>query len=433
MDDPDVLLQNCHAVGAGMTGQELDKSLDERAFTFFNKILDAVVARANDEDDFESADLPTANGPVSLGSELLKEFKAQMAAAVERFTSGGTDQEAQVEAALRSAAEGDIIPYNHEGDDGPGVKLEDAKELKGEVTADGAPVLPDGALAVAKADEADAKPDVSASVAEAPAGAANEPATSAAVIKGEPTRGADDVHGATEAAASPPATLEPQEAGPSAAASVVQHTADAPVAARDQPPVPESAGISAAAATDTNASPDADAAFLLRSRGALESESSGDEAVLDAPTAPAAATPAPAVSDAVAAAIADAVANVGANAAATMDVDDQPAPPALAATEAGNMQATAAEPAAAAAATKPVPVAREASTPTAGASARGHAGWRGTTEAAAGLENQAAHELLRSGDEVPGSHFRRAVFWHWANLEYGCSANLDWVCDPVVR
>lgn len=34
---------------------------------------------------------------------------------------------------------------------------------------------------------------------------------------------------------------------------------------------------------------------------------------------------------------------------------------------------------------------------------------------------------MRPGDEVPSSAFRRAVYWHWANLEYGCSADLDQV------
>lgn len=34
---------------------------------------------------------------------------------------------------------------------------------------------------------------------------------------------------------------------------------------------------------------------------------------------------------------------------------------------------------------------------------------------------------MRSGDEAPCSAFRRAVYWHWANLEYGCSANLEQV------
>lgn len=34
---------------------------------------------------------------------------------------------------------------------------------------------------------------------------------------------------------------------------------------------------------------------------------------------------------------------------------------------------------------------------------------------------------MRPGDGTPCSAFRRAVYWHWANLEYGCSADLDQV------
>lgn len=34
---------------------------------------------------------------------------------------------------------------------------------------------------------------------------------------------------------------------------------------------------------------------------------------------------------------------------------------------------------------------------------------------------------MRKGDEEPRSAFQRAVYWHWANLEYGCSADLDQV------
>jgi hypothetical protein len=34
---------------------------------------------------------------------------------------------------------------------------------------------------------------------------------------------------------------------------------------------------------------------------------------------------------------------------------------------------------------------------------------------------------VHPGDAEPSSAFRRAVFWHWANLEYGCSADLNLV------
>lgn len=34
---------------------------------------------------------------------------------------------------------------------------------------------------------------------------------------------------------------------------------------------------------------------------------------------------------------------------------------------------------------------------------------------------------MKKGDEEPCSAFQRAVYWHWANLEYGCSADLDQV------
>lgn len=40
----------------------------------------------------------------------------------------------------------------------------------------------------------------------------------------------------------------------------------------------------------------------------------------------------------------------------------------------------------------------------------------------------AAREHIHVEDVQPCSVFRRAVFWHWANLEYGCSADLGQVC-----
>jgi hypothetical protein len=60
-------------------------------------------------------------------------------------------------------------------------------------------------------------------------------------------------------------------------------------------------------------------------------------------------------------------------------------------------------------------------------SAKGHASFRGHSDSVADASALSAHELMKLGDEVEGSAFRRAVFWHWNNLEYGCSADLDWV------
>jgi hypothetical protein len=40
--------------------------------------------------------------------------------------------------------------------------------------------------------------------------------------------------------------------------------------------------------------------------------------------------------------------------------------------------------------------------------------------------------LLHPGDCEPNSDFRRAVFWHWANLEYGCSADLHQVRSCII-
>jgi hypothetical protein len=40
---------------------------------------------------------------------------------------------------------------------------------------------------------------------------------------------------------------------------------------------------------------------------------------------------------------------------------------------------------------------------------------------------KAARSYVHPGDAEPSSAFRRAVFWHWANLEYGCSADLNLV------
>lgn len=39
----------------------------------------------------------------------------------------------------------------------------------------------------------------------------------------------------------------------------------------------------------------------------------------------------------------------------------------------------------------------------------------------------AARQHIHAEDVHPCSVFRRAVFWHWANLEYGCSADLGQV------
>lgn len=45
---------------------------------------------------------------------------------------------------------------------------------------------------------------------------------------------------------------------------------------------------------------------------------------------------------------------------------------------------------------------------------------------------EAAREHIHADDVQPCSVFRRAVFWHWANLEYGCSADLGQVHLPPV-
>ena len=45
----------------------------------------------------------------------------------------------------------------------------------------------------------------------------------------------------------------------------------------------------------------------------------------------------------------------------------------------------------------------------------------------------AARQHIHADDVEPCSVFRRAVFWHWANLEYGCSADLSQVPSTLCR
>jgi hypothetical protein len=42
-----------------------------------------------------------------------------------------------------------------------------------------------------------------------------------------------------------------------------------------------------------------------------------------------------------------------------------------------------------------------------------------------------ARKHIHTEDVESRSIFRRAVFWHWANLEYGCSADLGQVCPAA--
>jgi hypothetical protein len=379
---------------AGESGEELDPSLDERAFTFFNRILDTVVARANDEDDFDDE---RATPSSSLGAELLREFEAQVAAAVERFSGPPADTiEAQVAAALAE------------------------QEGEGKVAANAA----EQQAGVQAGEQGEEKPAVAsaAAYAAAHAGAAKEDkatATPTAEVNDEEPKLDDSGRGADEADFAAQA-LQAEGDGVAPGADTTSHRADVASAAARADDSGEHALPDAAETTAEAAAAAAAAAgdSPQRERGAGAADESDDEAMFDA--APSGEAPAehPDAHDAPDADVAREVTPV--NGIAETDAAVSPSHDAGAQQPADVKQEAEGEAARARDTGYP-------STP----KGRGHApviaGSRGSTAATAGLVGEQVHELLQPGDEVEGSRFRRAVFWHWANLEYGCSADLDWV------
>ena len=468
--------------------------------------------------------------PTSLGSELTKEFEAQIAVAAQRFaeqhagqevvqpsvkadpaSDGSADQKGRSDGQTLESLPGD--EDDKKAPDALAALLKDVDGVKQE--------LPDANLSKARADvAAKAEPDDGEQQGAAshvqPEAAASSLHSAAAhpVSAAELARVAAPLGGAAHVdVAAAASTLPPASGGKSPSAADGHNAAQQPTSDAANAGAPPPDTIEAAPAGAHLAGDEAQEE-LLRARGAAPgADSSGDEAPLaailspssgatqgavapdpvaagsadptaaamdldddvgtiaaagaaaeqagaaaaqhaspppaqqqlaaeaaDAGAAPAAAavhastTGAAAAADAPAAADADAAtraapeaqaaAQASGAAAATVPAaaDSQPEP---AQTTTAAATPASAPPAAAVAAAASPPVA-EASGPTpVRRSAKGHAGFRGNMEGAADID--AAHTLLRPGDEARGSRFRRAVFWHWANLEYGCSADLDWV------
>lgn len=405
-------------VRAGATGAELPQDLDDRSFKFFNKILDAVVDRAHAEDD-----MPTAAAAASLGGALMQEFEAQVALAAERF-----------------AAEGAAL----------GVKSEQPSPVKDESTADvkSEPVT----APKTEADEEEAKA-APGSELDAPLHRDGADGAAAAQCPSRDSGQADQACNAEAAAAAGGAELSSLPPQVDAAAAELDGEAAAERAGEEEPPDrARGAGSDAEpAAGDTAAEQDGDASAMdaeeaapadsdakpagahARSNGVAcaERSSSGprngehtaqlesrmaesdDEATLPSCPEPATAEP------------------VTVQPAADAESDDE-------AVLAPDPAAVKAEPAAPSDADTCARGGQTTATPAGcddalahGAGAKGHAGYRGTQDGGGDEDDAAAaldaHELMHAGDDAPGSAFRRAVFWHWNNLEYGCSADLDWV------
>ena len=472
---------------AGITGEELAPDLDERSFTFFNRILDNAAARINSDDDFAGA--PEA---LSLGSELKREFEAQMAAAVERFAAdreagaaqlanegkqsvgASTDRAAIHSASAEPSAAGHVATGGADAELAS-VRAEPALAALLEASAASEPDEPtrsssEPAAVGDAAVQADAGGDallaaqVAAVVEPVDAGGVRTHSEAAASSGDAALEQADAADAAVEQAAAAP--LVRDNAGPAAppvadALAAATHGTAVPAAlaadpvadGRDDVEPAATAAAELAPVARASASPD-----QVRVRGAgHDAAESEDEAALSAEDAQQAAAPAhtdlkdeamlgeheakPSVQlaggdsggdghikDEATAVVAAAARNGTAHPPEAEAADRPPAVKSDAEGDAKSEPLTPRangrlEPKDAAADATPKDEGKAT-----GTAAKGYAGYRGEDGGGGGDGGvQYAHELMRAGDQAPGSHFRRAVFWHWSNLEYGCSANLDWV------
>jgi hypothetical protein len=446
---------------AGQTGAELPQDLDDRSFKFFNKILDAVVDRAHDDDE-----LPDQT---SLGKELLQEFEAQVQLAKERFASTTSIKSEGLPNSVDCKDTAQDEPFRHfklqEGShNADAMRLEamlpladdhhvPKAEPKTEPYAAGTNVT--ASTSTHQAKEEHAGIDEKRSVVGAHVDELGKHAQNA---KDKPEEAGQHMRqdGIAEEAQGAPwqphaATINYEGVTDTCKANgqrvLPPGRSEAPQPNEEpQEQKQRTSGFGACSGSDVTMTENADGNRATPGNARRQADKHAKPSSIALASAAegkcsaAVQVPAPAVKSA------DTVMTNSENngtlsqRAPAASEHDSDAAMAVSDDEAIIPRRTLAAPAAGTEGAALSKHARLQSTgpdtaagvgPAAGghsASAKGHASFRGHSDSAPDTSALSAHELMKPGDEVEGSSFRRAVFWHWNNLEYGCSADLDWVC-----